>query len=144
MRIYGYNNIEIPTQIRASLNNSAKPDKDTVQNHIADLLTANGFNEILTNSLTKSELILKIRKKAVKILNPLSNDLDVMRQSLLYSGLEAIAYNQNRKNADLKFYEFGKVYDIEGEKYKETQRLSMFLTGSKFPNNGTKTTSQFL
>jgi phenylalanyl-tRNA synthetase beta chain len=68
---------------------------------------------------------------AVKILNPLSNDLDVMRQSLLYSGLEAIAYNQNRRNADLKLYEFGKVYSVKDEKYNETQRFSIFITGKK-------------
>ncbi|MEO6850114.1 MAG: phenylalanine--tRNA ligase subunit beta, partial [Mucilaginibacter sp.] len=105
LRIYGYNNIEIPTQIRASLNNSTRPEKDDVQNTISDILTANGFNEILSNSLTKSAYSTDL-EHAVKILNPLRNDLDVMRQSMLYSGLEAIAYNQNRRNADLKLYEF--------------------------------------
>ncbi len=129
LRIYGYNNIEIPTQIRASLNNSVRPEKDDVQNIISDLLSANGFNEILSNSLTKSAYSTDL-EHAVKILNPLSNDLDVMRQTLLYSGLEAIAYNQNRRNADLKFYEFGKVYSVKDEKYIETQRFSIFLTGA--------------
>jgi phenylalanyl-tRNA synthetase beta chain len=129
LRIYGYNNIEIPTQIRASLNNSSRPEKDSVQNLLSDLLTANGFNEIMSNSLTKSAYSSDL-DKAVKILNPLSNDLDVMRQTMLYSGLEAIAYNQNRKNTDLKLYEFGKVYSVEEEKYNEIQRLAIFVTGA--------------
>jgi phenylalanyl-tRNA synthetase beta chain len=129
LRIYGYNNIEIPTQIRASLNNSVRPEKDTVQNLISDLLTANGFNEIMSNSLTKSAYSSDL-DKAVKILNPLSSDLDVMRQTMLYSGLEAIAYNQNRRNADLKLYEFGKVYQVEADKYTETQRFAIFLSGA--------------
>jgi phenylalanyl-tRNA synthetase beta chain len=129
LRIYGYNNIEIPMQIRASLNNSVRPEKDTVQNLLSDLLTANGFNEIMSNSLTKSAYSSNL-DKAVKILNPLSSDLDVMRQTLLYSGLEAIAYNQNRKNADLKLYEFGKVYQLDEEKYTETQKFAIFLSGA--------------
>ncbi|WP_183564005.1 phenylalanine--tRNA ligase subunit beta [Mucilaginibacter sp. SP1R1] len=129
LRIYGYNNIEIPTQIRASLNTSQRPEKDTVQNQLSDLLTANGFNEILSNSLTKSAYSDNL-DTAVKILNPLSSDLDVMRQTLLYSGLEAIVYNQNRRAADLKFYEFGKVYSVKDDKYIETQRFSIFITGA--------------
>ncbi|MFA6248704.1 MAG: phenylalanine--tRNA ligase subunit beta [Mucilaginibacter sp.] len=129
LRIYGYNNIEIPTQIRASLNNSVRPEKDTVQNVIADLLSANGFNEMLANSLTKLAYSDN-PDAAVKILNPLSSDLDAMRQTLLYSGLEAIAYNQNRRSADLKFYEFGKVYSTKEGKYIETQRFSVFITGA--------------
>ena len=129
LRIYGYNNIEIPTQIRASLNNSMRPEKDDVQNSISDILSANGFNEILSNSLTKSVYSNNL-DIAVKILNPLSGDLDVMRQSMLFSGLEAIAYNQNRRNANLKLYEFGKVYSVKDEKYTETQRFAVFLTGA--------------
>jgi phenylalanyl-tRNA synthetase beta chain len=129
LRIYGYNNIEIPTQIRASLNNSQRAEKDTVQNQLSDLLTANGFNEILSNSLTKSTYADNL-DTAVKILNPLSSDLDVMRQTMLYSGLEAIAYNQNRRAADLKFYEFGKVYSVKDDKYSEVQRFSIFITGA--------------
>ncbi len=132
LRIYGYNNIYIPTQIRASLNTSIRPDKDSVQNQLSDLLTANGFNEILSNSLTKSAYSNDL-DSAVKILNPLSSDLDIMRQSMLYSGLEAVAYNQNRKAADLKLYEFGKVYSVHEDKYTESQRFSIFITGA---NNG--------
>jgi len=128
LRVYGYNNIYIPTQIRASLNTSSRPEKDSVQNAISDMLTSNGFNEILSNSLTKSAYSNNL-DSAVKILNPLSNDLDVMRQSLIFSGLEAIAYNQNRKANDLKFFEFGKVYSTKEDKYIETQRFAIFLTG---------------
>ncbi|WP_345950595.1 phenylalanine--tRNA ligase subunit beta [Mucilaginibacter sp. PAMB04274] len=129
LRIYGYNNIEIPTQIRASLNNSQRPEKDTVQNAISELLTANGFNEILSNSLTSSSYSDNLNN-AVKLLNPLSSDLDIMRQTLLYSGLEAVAYNQNRRQADLRFYEFGKTYFFEGGKYVENQRMAVFITGA--------------
>jgi phenylalanyl-tRNA synthetase beta chain len=129
LRIYGYNNIYIPTQIRASLNTSVRPDRDAVQNQLSDLLTANGFNEILSNSLTKSAYSSNL-DTAVKILNPLSSDLDVMRQSMLYSGLEAIARNQNRKAPDLKLYEFGKVYSVNEDKYVETQRFAIFITGA--------------
>jgi phenylalanyl-tRNA synthetase beta chain len=129
LRIYGYNNIEIPTQIRASLNYAAKPDREVVQNLVADLLTANGFNEILSNSLTKLAYSSD-PEHAVKILNPLSTDLDVMRQSLLYSGLEAISYNQNRRNADLKLYEFGRIYSLGSESFKENLRLAIFITGN--------------
>jgi phenylalanyl-tRNA synthetase beta chain len=134
LRIHGYNNIEIPTQIKASLNYSPKPDKEVVQNQVAEMLTAQGFNEILSNSLTKSSYSAE-PEKAVKILNPLSTDLDVLRQCLLFSGLEAISYNQNRRKADLKFYEFGKIYHAEGEGFKENQRLALFITGLKHSEN---------
>jgi len=128
LRIYGYNNIHIPTQVRASLSTSQRPEKDTVQNLLSDLLTTNGFNEILSNSLTKSSYSDKL-DSAVKILNPLSSDLDIMRQTMLFSGLEAIAYNQKRQRADLKFYEFGKVYSVNEDKYTESQRFAIFITG---------------
>jgi len=129
LRIYGYNNIEIPTQIRASLNTSVKPERDTIQRIISELLTANGFNEMLANSLTSSSYATDL-EHAVKILNPLSNDLDIMRQTLLYSGLEAIAHNQNRRNPNLKLYEFGKVYGVKEDKYSESRQLSLFITGA--------------
>ncbi|MFA6087348.1 phenylalanine--tRNA ligase subunit beta [Mucilaginibacter sp.] len=129
LRIYGYNNIEIPVQIRASLNTSTRPERDTVQNLISDLLSANGFNEIMGNSLTKSTYSDDL-EHAVKILNPLSSDLDVMRQSMLFSGLEAVAYNQNRRVADLKLYEFGKIYSHVDGKYVEAQRFSILVTGA--------------
>lgn len=128
LRIYGYDNIEIPQKVNASLSVSPKPDKEAIQNTIADQLSANGFFEILSNSLTKSAYSNKL-DEAVKILNPLSSDLDVMRQSMLYSGLEAVAFNQNRKTADVKFYEFGKTYRTAEGKYRESNHLSLFLSG---------------
>ncbi|MFD1256156.1 phenylalanine--tRNA ligase subunit beta [Mucilaginibacter terrae] len=140
LRIYGYNNIEIPTQIRASLNNSQRPEKDTVQNAISELLSANGFNETLSNSLTSSSYSESL-DNAVKLLNPLSNDLDIMRQTLLYSGLEAIAYNQNRRQADLKFYEFGKTYFFEDDKYAENQKFSVFISGATQPEQWNQKTN---
>lgn len=130
LRIYGYNNIEIPSQVRASLTYAEKPDKEMVQNLVADLLTSNGFNEILANSLTSLKYSSK-PEEAVRILNPLSSDLDVMRQSLLFSGLEAIAYNQNRRSLNLKFYEFGKTYRALENGFHESSRMSLFLTGSR-------------
>lgn len=133
LRIHGYDNVDIPVQIRASLNYTVKPDKEVLQNQVADLLSGNGFFEILSNSLTKLAYSSE-PDQAVRILNPLSSDLDVMRQSLLFSGLEALAYNQNRKNSDLKFYEFGKVYSLQ-DGYRENQRLSLFITGAKHAEN---------
>lgn len=132
LRIYGYNNVEIPNQIRASLNYAVKPDKEAVQNQVADWLSANGFHEILANSLTSVSHATE-PERAVRLLNPLSSDLDTMRQTLLFSGLEAVVYNQNRKNPDLKLYEFGKIYFLKEQEggYQEQQRLSIFLCGKK-------------
>ena len=129
LRIYGYNNIEIPSKINASLSYSEKPDKEQTQHVIADMLTANGFLEIWCNSLTKAAYS-KNADEAVKILNPLSSDLNVMRQRLLMPALESVAYNQNRKNPDIKFYEFGKTYHLIDEKYVERPRLLLILSGS--------------
>ncbi|SMD06347.1 phenylalanine--tRNA ligase subunit beta [Pedobacter nyackensis] len=129
LRIYGYNNIEIPSKINASLSYSSKPDKEQTQHVIADMLTANGFLEIWCNSLTKG-VYSKNPEEAVQILNPLSSDLNVMRQELLMPALESVAYNQNRKTADIKFYEFGKTYHLINEKYVERPRLLVLLSGS--------------
>ncbi|AFD05535.1 phenylalanine--tRNA ligase subunit beta [Solitalea canadensis] len=135
LRIYGYNNVEIPTILNSSLSFAIKPDREKLQNVVSDFFTANGFNEIMSNSLTKSaysQLTATINpEENVVILNPLSTDLDVMRQTLLFSGLEAIAYNQNRKNADVKFYEFGKIYKTIENGYYEEPRLALFVTGRK-------------
>lgn len=135
LRIYGYNNVEIPTILNSSLSFAIKPDREKLQNVVSDFFTANGFNEIMSNSLTKSaysQLTATINPdENVVILNPLSTDLDVMRQTLLFSGLEAIAYNQNRKNADVKFYEFGKIYRTVENGYYEEPRLALFVTGRK-------------
>jgi phenylalanyl-tRNA synthetase beta chain len=130
LRIYGYNNIVIPTKVNASLAYTAKPNKENVQNLIADLLTANGFLEIWCNSLT-SATFSKNPAEAVQILNPLSSDLNVMRQNLLLPALESVAYNQNRKNTDLKFYEFGKTYHLINDQYIERPRLLLLISGAK-------------
>lgn len=143
VRIYGYNNIEIPHVLNSSLSFSEKPDKEKIRDIASELLTNNGFSEMMSLSLTKSEYASKLQsirpEQSVKMMNPLSSDLDVLRQTLLFSGLEAIAYNQNRKNPDLKLYEFGKTYSMikkEVEtKYFETQHLSIFITGQKQEEN---------
>jgi phenylalanyl-tRNA synthetase beta chain len=129
LRIYGYNNIEIPSKVNASLSYGAKPDKEQTQHVIADMLTANGFLEIWCNSLTKGAYS-KNPEEAVQILNPLSSDLNVMRQELLLPALESVAYNQNRRAADIKFYEFGKTYHLVDGKYIERPRLLLLLSGA--------------
>lgn len=130
LRIYGYNNIELKTQIKASLNTSEKPDREVVLNQIADLLISNGYREILSNSLTKDEY-LENPETAVKLLNPLSSDLDVMRQNLLFSTLVAIGYNQKRRSADLKVFEYGRSYNLVDENYVEKQLFSLAIAGRK-------------
>ena len=129
LRIYGYNNIEIPSKINASLSYVAKPNREQTQHFVADMLTANGYLEILCNSLTKGAYSKK-PEEAVQILNPLSSDLNVMRQELLMPALESVAYNLNRKSADIKFYEFGKTYHLINEKYVERPRLLLVLSGA--------------
>ena len=129
LRIYGYNNIAIPSKVNASLSYSSKPDREQTQHVIADMLTANGFLEIWCNSLTKGAYS-KIPEEAVQILNPLSSDLNVMRQELLMPALESVAYNQNRKNPDIKFYEFGKTYHLIAGQYVERPRLLILLSGA--------------
>jgi len=139
LRIYGYNNIEIPTALNSSIQYAEKPDKEKIQSVVSELLTNNGFSEIMCLSLTKSDYATKLKSlsadRNVAMMNPLSSDLDVMRQTLLFSGLEAITYNQNRKNADLKLYEFGKTYQAiknNGQtKYVESKYLSLFISGRK-------------
>jgi len=147
LRIYGYNNIEIPTQVRASLQTAEKPNPNRIKNLVAEMLTARGFNEIWSNSLTKSAYYADLKQyspeKSVKILNPLSNDLSVMRQNLLFGGLEAIAYNSNRQNKDLKIYEFGNCYFYKGTQLKdkpannywEEMHLGLLVTGDKETGN---------
>jgi len=145
LRIYGYNNVVPGTSVKASISYSNKPDSHKLQNLIAEQLTASGFNEILNNSLTKAAYYDKLEtykaENCVKLLNPLSNDLSVMRQSLLFGGLESIAYNSNRRNQDLKFYEFGNCYFYHAENkngedvlapYSEDFMLGLWITGNKF------------
>ncbi|WP_099365600.1 phenylalanine--tRNA ligase subunit beta [Sphingobacterium sp. 1.A.4] len=130
LRIYGYNNIELKSQIKASLNTSEKPDKEVLLNQVADFLIGNGYREILSNSLTKSDY-LEDDATAVHLLNPLSSDLDVMRQNLLFSALTAVGYNQNRKNGDLKVFEYGRSYNLLDGQYVEKQLFGLAIAGRK-------------
>jgi len=134
LRVYGYNNIEFSHKLNTSI--SFDSNKDTkVESTISNQLTSLGFNETMANSLTKAAygaLSENINEEAnVAMLNPLSNDLKVLRQSMLFSGLESVSYNINRKNNSLKFYEFGKTYHQFNEKYQEDKHLTLFLTGSR-------------
>jgi phenylalanyl-tRNA synthetase beta chain len=135
LRIYGYNKVEIPLAIHSSISYSSKPDTVKLQQGIAAQLAENGFHEIVCNSLSKGSYYENNADfdaaKCVSLLNPLSSDLDVMRQSLLYSGLEVIAYNQKRKQTDLRLFEFGKTYLRSDSGYHETKHLSLFLCGRK-------------
>jgi len=150
LRIYGYDNVEFPDKLNTSLAYGVKPDPEKLRRRIAEQLTAQGFNEILNNSLTKASYYEPLEQlslaSCVKIMNPLSQDLGVMRQTLLFGGLESIARNANRKNSDLKFYEFGNCYHYNGElkikneelilndplkAYSEEPHLGLWLTGNK-------------
>ena len=146
LRIYGYDNVEFPEKLNTSLAYGVKPDPEKLRRKIAEQLTAQGFNEILNNSLTKISYYEPLQQmplaSCVKIMNPLSQDLGVMRQTLLFGGLESIARNANRKNSDLNFYEFGNCYHYnaavrEGNDenplraYSEEAHLGLWLTGNK-------------
>jgi phenylalanyl-tRNA synthetase beta chain len=147
LRIYGYNNVEIPMEVNSTLVYSDKPDDHKVKNVIANQLLAQGFNEIMCNSLTKPSLYAGLEKypekNTVTLFNPLSSDLGGMRQSLLMGALEAIAHNVNRKNADLKLFEYGNCYylnNVEAEKgsldkYSEEHHLGVFLAGKMIAAN---------
>ena len=144
LRIYGYDNIAIPTKINASLNVNVKPDKEKIQKEISIMLASNGFYEIMNNSLTKSAYTKELdsfdEDHNLKIMNPLSSDLDVMRQSLMFGGLESIARNQSFKSFDMKFFEFGNIYFYNAENkqteekplnpYSENFRLDLLITGN--------------
>lgn len=139
LRVYGYNNIKIPSKINASVSNSSRTEEFKVQNIIANQLCSLGFNEMMANSLTTSNYVAFSEQvkadETVTMLNPLSNDLSVMRQSMLFSALEAVSYNVNRRNSDLKLFEFGKTYHkIEG-KYTEKKHLTITMTGNATSEN---------
>ena len=143
LRIYGYNNIDIPKQVLSSISSINKPNAEKIQNTISDFLSSNGFNECMNNSLTKSnyiDLIKEIDKKEqVILLNPLSQDLNALRQSMIFGGLENISFNINRKSSNLKIYEFGKTYSrLEADKYKEDRKLSLFVCGNEADENWNK------
>ena len=141
LRIYGYNNVEIPTQLKSSLVIKGEEDqKHKLANLVSEQLVGEGFNEILNNSLSKSSYYGDKQDMLVKIMNPLSSDLNVMRQTLLYGGLESIEHNAKRKNGNCRFFEFGNVYFFYPEKkdeenpmnaYKEEYHLGLWLTGKR-------------
>ena len=149
LRVYGYNNVEIPTTLKSSLTTKGEEDKSNkLQNLIAEQLVGCGFNEILNNSLTAVSYYEGLEaypsSRAVMLMNPLSNDLNCMRQTLLFGGLESIAYNANRRSADLKFFEFGNCYYYNADKrnpekvlapYSEDYHLGMWVTGKRVANS---------
>ena len=140
LRIYGYNNIELPSGVKMSVNATSKPEPEAVRNAVSDFLAANGFVETMNNSLTKEEYYEKLvtfpKEKCVHIVNPLSSDLNVMRQTLLLNGLEVVAYNINRQANNLRIFEYGSVYSIRPDadpsvlsSYEEKTAYSMLITG---------------
>lgn len=139
LRVYGYNNIVFSNKLNATMSHASKFEDYKVQNVIANQLISQGFNEMMANSLTKpnytelSELLNP--EHNVTMLNPLSNDLAAMRQSLLFSGLEALAYNINRKQSNLKFFEFGKTYHNYESGYIENKHLTLLITGERYTDN---------
>ena len=140
LRVYGYNNIKFSHKLNSSISFNTNKEV-TLENSIANQLTNLGFNETMANSLTKEEYItfsenLKSEFN-VTMLNPLSNELKVMRQSLLFSGLESISYNINRKNSSLKLYEFGKTYHKYERGYQEDKHLTLFVSGAKTKDSWT-------
>ena len=149
LRIYGYNNVEIPTSLKSSLNVEGEVDKSVkLQNLVSEQLVGCGFNEILNNSLTAASYYDGLEtykpENLVRVMNPLSNDLNVMRASLLFGGLECIQHNANRKNADLRFFEFGNCYHFNADKknpekvlaaYSEELHLGLWLTGKYISNS---------
>ena len=145
LRVYGYNNVEMPEQLKSSLVIKGEEDqKHKLENLVGEQLVGAGFNEILNNSLTKAayyeDLNCYPKDRLVSIVNPLSSDLNVMRQSILFGGLESIAHNANRKNPNLKFFEFGNTYQHFNEKadaenpmkaYSEESHLGLWVTGKR-------------
>ena len=149
LRVYGYNNIELDDSLKSSLSYETPTDKSyDLQNLISEQLVGAGFNEMMNNSLSKESYYLDSEVYPVahcaRIINPLSADLSVMRQTLLYGGLESIAYNRNRQNPDVRFYEFGNCYfydadrKVEGEtlkEYSEEFHLGLWLSGNSIDNS---------
>ena len=149
LRIYGYNNVEIPTSLKSSLNVKGETDRSVkLQNLVSEQLVGCGFNEIMNNSLTAAVYYEGLETfkpdNLVRLMNPLSSDLNVMRATLLFGGLESICHNANRKNADLKFFEFGNCYHYHAEKknpektlaaYSEELHLGLWVTGKRVSNS---------
>ena len=146
LRLYGYDHVDISDKMISTITFSQKPEKNKIINNISDLLSSCGFNEIMSNSLTKSvyyDSSETIKDKLVYIMNPLSSDLNCMRQTLLFGCMEAVLYNTNRQNSNLKFYEFGNCYGLDKknsssnslDKYYESEHLALLITGSKEESN---------
>lgn len=146
LRIYGYNKVMAGDEVHSTLTYVSHPDQHKIKNLSSELLSANGFNEIMCNSLTRSDYYSDLQifplENVVKIFNPLSQDLNAMRQSMLFGGLESIAYNSNRRNSDLKLYEFGNCYYYINKKnaieepltsYNEDSHLALFVVGKDKP-----------
>ena len=135
LRVYGYNNIEISDHVNSTLSYAPKPNKSRLQNMAADYLSANGYTEIMSNSLTKSSYYEGCTtfpvERCVRILNPLSQDLNVMRQTLLFNALEAVELNVNRRNGNLKMYEVGNCYFFNAEKAEEENALAKYEEGMR-------------
>ncbi len=135
LRVYGYNNIELPDKIKTSVSGSEKLTREKIENVSSNFLVANGLFETMSNSLTKPEYGESIdsinNETRVEILNPLSSDLAVMRQSMVFGLLESVAYNLNRKNNNLKMFEFGNAYNKDEKGFVENKHLSMVLTGNR-------------
>lgn len=140
LRIYGFNKVELPNKMNLSIVPFPKLDLEKIKFTLSEFLVGKGFFEIMNNSLTKSSYVEKLggdeltSKHHIELLNPLSNDLNVMRQSLLFHTLETIAYNQNRQNPNLSLFEFGKVYHKK-DSYLENQRIMIAVSGKKYPEN---------
>ncbi|MBR0531705.1 MAG: phenylalanine--tRNA ligase subunit beta [Bacteroidales bacterium] len=141
LRVYGYNNIDLPKHMKMSVNATPSPEPEAIRNGISNFLAANGFVEMMNNSLTKSAYYKGLttfpEERCASIVNPLSSDLNVMRQTLIFNGLEVMAYNINRQISSMRLFEYGSVYsrDPQGDgktlaSYEEHQAFSMFITGS--------------
>lgn len=146
LRLYGYNNIEIPEKVNSSLSYAPRPDRTKLLNTAADFLAAGGFTEIMSNSLTKASYYEALTsypaENCVRIINPLSNDLSVMRQTLLFNALEAVELNVNRKHGLLRLFETGNTYRYDASRegdilapYSETMRLGIAVTGLERPQS---------
>jgi phenylalanyl-tRNA synthetase beta chain len=137
LRVYGYNNISINDKLNSSISNASKNNGHKIENALANQLVSLGFYEIMTNSLTTQKytaLSASLNTNdSITLLNPLSNDLATLRRSMLFSGLETIAYNLNRQQESLKLFEFGKTYHLANEERKENKHLSILMTGQKAP-----------
>lgn len=139
LRIYGYNSFTLPKQVKASLQFMPAVDTVKTENMVAALLSGAGLNEVWTNSVSQSKFEQNeaLQKQQVKLLNSQTAELDSLRTSLLYSGLEVIAYNQNRKHSDLRFYEFGSTYHVTEGAYAQRRHLALWLTGKNMEENWT-------